>query len=103
MNNSTKLFFVLAAGWLTTTVSAQDRIHYTGTELSNPAYHDGQLSLAAISASFIVFIVKQFIGKEKGADGSVSTGLLAMASKINELINDHVKRKKDAAEIEQIK
>ena len=29
---------------LTTTVSAQDRIHYTGTELSNPAYHDGQLS-----------------------------------------------------------
>ena len=44
MNNSTKLFFVLAAGWLTTTVSAQDRIHYTGTELSNPAYHDGQLS-----------------------------------------------------------
>ena len=41
MNNSTKLFFVLAAGWLTTTVSAQDRIHYTGTELSNPAYHDG--------------------------------------------------------------
>ena len=26
-----------------------------------------------------------------------------MASKINELINDHVKRKKNAAEIEQIK
>ena len=25
-------------------VHAQDRIHYTGTELSNPAYHDGQLS-----------------------------------------------------------
>ena len=24
--------------------SAQDRIHYTGTELANPAYHDGQLS-----------------------------------------------------------
>ena len=23
---------------------AQDKIHYTGTELSNPAYHDGQLS-----------------------------------------------------------
>lgn len=44
MNNSTKLLFVLAAGWLTATVSAQDRIHYTGTELSNPAYHDGQLS-----------------------------------------------------------
>lgn len=24
--------------------SAQDRIHYTGSELANPAYHDGQLS-----------------------------------------------------------
>ncbi len=24
--------------------SAQDKIHYTGTELANPAYHDGQLS-----------------------------------------------------------
>ena len=24
--------------------SAQDRIHYTGTELANPTYHDGQLS-----------------------------------------------------------
>ena len=36
---------VLATGWLTlTSASAQDRIHYTGTELSNPTYHDGQLS-----------------------------------------------------------
>ncbi len=26
------------------TVCAQDRIHYTGKELSNPTYHDGQLS-----------------------------------------------------------
>ena len=44
MNNSTKILFALAAGWLTSTVAAQDRIHYTGTELSNPTYHDGQLS-----------------------------------------------------------
>lgn len=44
MNNSAKFLFALAAGWLTATVSAQDRIHYTGKELSNPAYHDGQLS-----------------------------------------------------------
>jgi hypothetical protein len=27
-----------------TNLIAQDKIHYTGTELSNPAYHDGQLS-----------------------------------------------------------
>ena len=76
------------------------------TAVGSPGFFEiilPDLPVAAISASFIVFIVKQFIGKEKGADGSVSTGLLAMASKINELINDHVKRKKDAAEIEQIK
>lgn len=35
---------MLAAGWFTATATAQDRIHYTGTELSNPAAHDGQLS-----------------------------------------------------------
>ena len=44
MNNSAKILFVLAAGWLTTTAFAQNRIHYTGKELSNPACHDGQLS-----------------------------------------------------------
>ena len=44
MNNSTKILFALAAGWLTSTVAAQDKIHYIGTELSNPTYHDGQLS-----------------------------------------------------------
>lgn len=27
MNNSAKILFVLAAGWLTTTAFAQDRIH----------------------------------------------------------------------------
>ena len=47
MNNSTKILLVLAAGWMATTIQAQtpqDRIHYTGKELSNPTYHDGQLS-----------------------------------------------------------
>ena len=45
MNSPIKILFVLATGWLTlTSASAQDRIHYTGTELSNPTYHDGQLS-----------------------------------------------------------
>ena len=47
MNNSTKILLVLAVGWMATTIQAQtpqDRIHYTGKELSNPTYHDGQLS-----------------------------------------------------------
>lgn len=39
MNSPIKILFVLATGWLTlTSASAQDRIHYTGTELSNPTY-----------------------------------------------------------------
>lgn len=35
---------VVAVSALSTTAVAQNKIHYTGTELSNPAYHDGQLS-----------------------------------------------------------
>lgn len=35
MNNSAKILFVLAAGCLTTTAFAQDRIHYTGKVLND--------------------------------------------------------------------
>lgn len=45
MNYYAKFFLLLAAGWLSVTgLNAQDRIHYTGSELSNPNAHDGQLS-----------------------------------------------------------
>lgn len=45
MNNTTKIFLALAVSWLClVTTQAQNKIHYTGTELSNPTYHDGQLS-----------------------------------------------------------
>ncbi len=45
MNYYSKLLLVLAAGWMATApLQAQDRIHYTGKELSNPNAHDGQLS-----------------------------------------------------------
>lgn len=40
-----RYFYTLAAACtLALSATAQDRIHYTGTELSNPTYHDGQLS-----------------------------------------------------------
>ena len=39
-----QLFTFAAACSLALSVSAQDRVHYTGTEPSNPTYHDGQLS-----------------------------------------------------------
>ena len=38
------LYTLAAACALAVSASAQDRVHYTGTELSNPTYHDGQLS-----------------------------------------------------------
>ena len=60
MNNSTKILFALAAGWLTSTVAAQDRIHYTGTELSNPTYHDGQLS-PAVSYTHLTLPTKRIV------------------------------------------
>ena len=45
MNRFTQSICSLASAFLLTTVgAAQNKIHYTGTELSNPAYHDGQLS-----------------------------------------------------------
>ena len=39
-----KKYIIMAAVMLATGAQAQDRIHYTGTELSNPQRHDGGLS-----------------------------------------------------------
>lgn len=45
MKHSTKLAMTFAAALLSAgSLSAQELIHYTGTELSNPNEHDGQLS-----------------------------------------------------------
>lgn len=46
MSKVTRNLFLLAAVsfCIATSLSAQQKIHYTGSELSNPAYHDGQLS-----------------------------------------------------------
>ena len=40
MNNSAKILFVLAAGWLTTTAFAQDRIHYTAVSYTHLRAHE---------------------------------------------------------------
>ena len=58
--------------------------------------------LAVISVSIILFAIRYFIGKEKTADGASATGLLALVTKINELINDHKNREKIDAEIRQM-
>ena len=58
--------------------------------------------LAVISVSIILFAIRYFIGKEKTADGASAAGLLALVTKINELINDHKNREKIDAEIRQM-
>ena len=40
------LYTIAALSTVALSLSAQDKVHYTGTRLSNPAYHDGQLSPA---------------------------------------------------------
>ena len=42
--NKLNLLLLAAITLWGTTINGQDRIHYTGTTLSNPTYHDGQLS-----------------------------------------------------------
>ncbi len=45
MNKSIRRFLLCSLLLcLSTMLNAQERVHYTGNELSNPAYHDGQLS-----------------------------------------------------------
>ncbi len=44
MTNRKLLIIPAVLAVLSVPALAQDRIHYTGTELSNPTYHDGQLS-----------------------------------------------------------
>lgn len=58
--------------------------------------------IAAISISVILFMIRFFIGKEKTTEGGTATGLLALITKVNELVNDHKNRQKIDAEIRQI-
>lgn len=58
--------------------------------------------VAAISVGIILFMIRFFIGKERTADGASATGLLALVTKINELINDHKNRERIDAEIRQM-
>lgn len=51
----------------------------------------------------VVIICKFLIGKVENPDGSKATGLLAILTTANEIINDYHNRKKTDAEIEYIK
>lgn len=58
-----------------------------------------EIPVAVIS---VALIVKAVIGKQKGADGSLTDGLMAVITKVNELINDYHNRKKIDAETQKV-
>jgi len=55
-----------------------------------------------VSAITVAFIIYTLIGKTKNSSGETNTGIMAIISKGNELINDQMNRKKIKAEIGQI-
>ena len=72
------------------------------TAVGSPGFLELILPGIPVSAIAATFLIKFAIGKEKSADGS-ATGILALASKINDLINDYHNRKKTDAETQLLK
>lgn len=67
------------------------------TAVGSPGFLELILPAMPIPLISIVFLIKYAIGKEKTENGS-ATGVMALATKINELINDYHNRKKTDAE-----
>lgn len=67
------------------------------TAVGSPGFLELILPGIPVSAVAVTFLIKFAIGKEKSEAGS-ATGILALASKINDLINDYHNRKKTDAE-----
>lgn len=65
--------------------------------VGSPGFLERILPAMPIPLISIVFLIKYAIGKEKTKNGS-ATGVLALATKINDLINDYHNRKKTDAE-----
>jgi len=67
------------------------------TAVGSPGFWE--LILPGTPVAFVaICFFRGIIGKEKAPDGSTATGLMALASKINEFINDYHNRKKVDAE-----
>lgn len=81
--------------------SFSDEMHIK-TAVGSPGFLEiiwPEIPVAAIS---VALVAKSVIGKQKGADGSITDGVMAIITKANELINDHHTRKKIDAETQKI-
>ncbi len=72
------------------------------TAVGSPGFIEVILPYIPVSIMAGVFIYRGIVGKVKSKDGEESTGIMAILTKGNELINDHKNRKKVDAEIKQI-
>lgn len=72
------------------------------TAVGSPGFMEMGFPTTPASVLTAVWIGRAIVGKTTTKDGEVSTGLMAILSKGNELANDHCERKKVKAEINQI-
>ncbi len=73
------------------------------TAVGSPGFIEIILSCVPKSVLTAVFAFRGILGKVTSKDGETNTGIMAILTKANELLNDRSTRKKTAAEIEQIK
>lgn len=69
------------------------------TAVGSPGFWEIILPNIPVSALSVVYIVRYLIGQTEGTNGQKETGLMAVATKINSLINDYYNRKQIAAGI----
>lgn len=72
------------------------------TAVGSPGFLEMIFPDSPIALIYIAVVTRIFTGKAKGPDGTTMTGLLAVISKVNDLLNDYHNRKKTDAETESI-
>lgn len=73
------------------------------TAVGSPGFFELILPCTPISVISIIFITNLLLGKIKTKDGETGSGISAIISMINVMINDHTNRKKTNAETDKIK
>ena len=72
------------------------------TAVGSPGFIEIILPYIPIPIMTGIFIFRGIVGKSKNSDDGVNTGIMAILSKINSLLNDQTHRNKTNAEIKQI-
>lgn len=72
------------------------------TAVGSPGFLEIILPYVPVSVVTTIFAIRAIIGKTTSNSGETNTGIMAILSKGNDLLNDHTSRKKTEAEIKQI-